>query len=157
MLRAVLQVTTAAITLGSLVGVGFDASAQLVESANIVIMPSANASVSDRITARISHAQVKCYSATTAVTVLPGGVFEVSYSNVGATDPFFPCTRTFDVDLGVLPQGNYVVVFRVVGVALASAAFSVGAVAIPMIGNLGLLFLALMIAYCAKRYGSHAV
>lgn len=131
---------------------GADATAQLIEAARIEILPSATPSLQDRVTARISYEQVSCYTFTSSVTTQPGGVFDVRVSPVSVGQPF-PCTQTFDVDLGVLPLGDYSVLFYVVGSALASARFTVGIIPIPAVSESGIAVLVLTLALTAIALG----
>lgn len=136
----------------SLLFVSADASAQIVQAVRIEILPSANPSESDRVVARISWDQVACYTFTYTVTAQPGGVFEVRTDSVSVNQPF-PCTQNVDVDLGVLPQGNYSVVFSAPGPFFSptSTAFIVGAgaVPIPAVGGGGIVVLAILLALMA--------
>lgn len=134
----------------SLLAVGADASAQIVQAARIEILPSANPNTTDRVVARISYDQVACYTFTSTVNSQPGGVFEVRTTALGINEPF-PCTQTFDVELGVLPQGNYSVLFYVSSFLLASTAFTVGAgaVPIPAVGGGGIVALAILLVLMA--------
>ena len=70
----------------------------------------------------------------------------------------FPCTQNFDVDLGVLPQGNYSVVFSAFGPFFSptSTAFIVGAgaVPIPAVGEGGIVVLAILLALAAMRFNT---
>lgn len=124
------------------------------ETASIMVLPSATPTTTDRVVARITHFQAfGCYTFTPAVTPLPGGVFEVRYTVVGALQPF-NCTQTFDIDLGVLPPGNYTVRF-ITNVVLAAASFtvSISSIPVPTISEWGVAILAILVAAVAMLYG----
>lgn len=110
------------------------------------------------VVARISYDQVACYTFTSTANPQPGGVFEVRTTTLGINEPF-PCTQTFDVELGVLPQGNYSVLFYVSSFLLASTALTVGAraVPIPAIGPFGIALLAMTLALVAALEGRRRV
>jgi len=131
----------------SLLLVGADASAQIVQAARIEILPSVTPSSQQRVFARISYDQVACFTFTTTVTTQPGGVFVVSTYGFGIAQPF-PCTQTFDVDLGVLPEGGYSVLVYAAGVVLLTAAnFTVvGPAQIPALSQGGIAILAIVLA-----------
>ena len=86
-------------------------AAQIVLAASIIILPSPTPSLSDQVVARITYEMVDYYTFVPHVTSLPGGVLEVTLTATSASQGF-PRVETFDVNLGVLPQGTYTVRFR---------------------------------------------
>ena len=150
--KAIRSVAAAISLAGALLMIPGAAAGQ--ETASIVILPSATPTSTDRVLARVTHFQGDgCYSVVPAVTSLPGGVFEVRYSVVGVVFPA-PCTKVFDVDLGVLPAGGYTVRF-ITNVVLATANFTVSVAAnpVPAISEWGVAILAILVAVIAMLNG----
>lgn len=125
-------------------------------TASISLLPSETPSASEHVVARITYTMATCGSfAAPTPLAQPGGVFEVRIIPVRTgIDP--PCVVTFDVFLGLLPQGVYSVHFHDSGFSsppLATTSFTVGAVPVPAIGPAGIALLAMIVGFVAILVG----
>lgn len=155
--KKVIRSIAAAIALaGALLMICGRAVAQ--DTASIVILPSATPSASDQVVARITYAMAQCGNfAPPTVTRESGGVIRLRVVPVRPAIPVPSCVVTFDVNLGMFPEGNYYVLFEPgnEGV-LATASFWVGVAPIPTISEAGIVILAVLIAVLGVMGGAGA-